>query len=186
MEETQGEQSESSGIVILLVLMVAGAGFAWLVNRGPDPLTSGDLLSRMSEAGIECTDETSFRPPGPHATVYERGSCQTSRGLVHFFLYDKRISNDAELPDYVDAYPGAYAVVGHRWAVVTEGGREQASAIATAVAGDVLRIETDLAPAGSAGGDLDCDSPGVGTNVIVAAGDPHGLDADGDGIGCES
>jgi hypothetical protein len=33
--------------------------------------------------------------------------------------------------------------------------------------------------------DLDCGDPGTSHNMRVGPGDPHGLDADDDGIGCE-
>jgi hypothetical protein len=41
------------------------------------------------------------------------------------------------------------------------------------------------APALAQEGDLDCGDPGTSPNMAVEAGDPHGLDADDDGIGCE-
>jgi hypothetical protein len=42
------------------------------------------------------------------------------------------------------------------------------------------------APALAQEGDLDCGDPGTFHNMPVEIGnDPHGLDADGDGIGCE-
>ena len=42
------------------------------------------------------------------------------------------------------------------------------------------------AACGAEAADLDCGDPGAGPDVTVADGDPHGLDTDGDGIGCET
>lgn len=39
--------------------------------------------------------------------------------------------------------------------------------------------------AGAQEGDLDCGDPGTSPNMSVPADDPHGLDRDGNGIGCE-
>jgi hypothetical protein len=39
---------------------------------------------------------------------------------------------------------------------------------------------------GPASSDLNCDDPGVGTDIPVGSSDPNGFDADSDGIGCES
>lgn len=39
--------------------------------------------------------------------------------------------------------------------------------------------------AGAQEGDLDCGDPGTSPNMPVDPGDPHRLDDDGDGIGCE-
>ncbi len=49
-------------------------------------------------------------------------------------------------------------------------------------------VPVPAAPAPTVGGDLDCKDFGSLAEVqqSIAAGDPHGLDADGDGSGCES
>jgi hypothetical protein len=44
-------------------------------------------------------------------------------------------------------------------------------------------LELGLYP-GYAGGDVDCPDPGY--SVLVDGSDPHGLDRDNDGIGCDS
>jgi len=44
-----------------------------------------------------------------------------------------------------------------------------------------------VAPALPAGAqDLDCDSPGVGTDIPIMGDDPNGFDRDDDGVGCEA
>lgn len=40
--------------------------------------------------------------------------------------------------------------------------------------------------AGAQSGDLDCGDPGTSHNMPVPPDDPHDLDDDGDGIGCEN
>lgn len=59
--------------------------------------------------------------------------------------------------------------------------------IAAALGVAALTAAALVAPAlGQEGGDLDCGDPGTFHNMPIEPGnDPHGLDADGDGIGCE-
>jgi hypothetical protein len=60
--------------------------------------------------------------------------------------------------------------------------RVVACVVAGVLAAAVLAVG---APALAQEGDLDCGDPGTFHNMPVEPGDPHGLDADGDGIGCE-
>lgn len=58
--------------------------------------------------------------------------------------------------------------------------------LAAAVAALVATAAVIVPAAAQEGGDLDCGDPGTSHNMpIDPADDPHGLDADGDGIGCE-
>ena len=186
----QGEPTASDtawgGLLTFAFIGAVAWFFTWGPGRTPDSFTSSDLIAKMEAAGIECEVEGSFNPPGPYATVYERGSCRTEEGPVLFFLYDDSQSS-AALPDYVERYEGAYVIADdtRNWALVSES--SQADEIASAVDGEAEYIDPQpVAPMGSTGGDLDCGSPGGGMNVPVQPGDPHGLDADGDGIGCET
>jgi hypothetical protein len=46
-------------------------------------------------------------------------------------------------------------------------------------------VALTAAPSGAQEDDLNCGDPGTSLNMPVPPDDPHGLDADGDGIGCE-
>lgn len=60
---------------------------------------------------------------------------------------------------------------------------EIAGVVAGVLAAAVLAVG---APASAQEGDLDCGDPGTFHNMPIEIGnDPHGLDADHDGIGCE-
>lgn len=158
---------------------------------GDGPLTTESLMADLRDGGVSCASPDIDTMDG--SDFRDFGRCETDDGAIDVFVYEDPRANLGGLsPKIGEIYgDGKHAVWGSGWLIVTASGVGHAAELQEAVGGYVQPLGAattggTVSTGGSVTGDLDCDSPGVGSNIQVQPGDPHGFDADGDGIGCET
>lgn len=202
-KSSEGDSFGPVGTTIFWLLIFGGFAALLIWNRmESEPLTTARLISILEENGVSCTDSEIDTLKGSHFRDF--GRCETEDAGIDLFVWNEPSNTMWDLTELEEIYGGNWAVAGRGWFVVTPAGAGHAFSLAEALDANATYIEaTDSLPAsvprgpGTTGstvggfsggytGDLDCDSPGVGTNIYVGGSDPHGFDADGDGVGCES
>jgi hypothetical protein len=181
---------------LIVVLILVGGFFAasfWIQSL--QYATAQELIADLGKQGVPCRS-VHLVTPTTESPIRNAGSCRTSDGPLHVIVFDDTDALNRRSPTVLsDVYGGNYAIVGDEWLVVAVA-QGLASRVQDALGGTMSRIAVStpesvpvLPVTGSGtdsliGGDIDCFQ--VGHPVYVGAYDPNGLDADNDGIGCES
>jgi hypothetical protein len=159
--------------------------------------TAQELIGDLGGQGVECRN-VHIVTATTDSPVNDAGSCQTKDGPIHVIVFGDTDRLSEGFPSVLgEVYAGNYAVVGKEWLVVAPS-QELASRVQGALGGRSMSVpvsvsvsepvpQSPFAGPGTGplfGGDIDCYQ--VGHPVYVGPSDPNGLDADSDGIGCES